>query len=52
MRAERTEAFSRLKCKARTVVGREAEGPAMLPRIWVTTIIGGREKKGEENEMD
>ena len=49
-REERAEIFSRSNRKARTVVGRGEEEPAMWPRIWVTT---GREKeKGEENRWD
>ena len=36
-REERAEIFSREKGKARTVVGRGGEEPAMWPRIWVTT---------------
>ena len=36
-REARAEIFSRQLCKARTVVGRGEEKPAMLPRICVTT---------------
>ena len=36
-REERTAIFSRLKSKARAVVGRGWEEPVMWPRIWVTT---------------
>ena len=39
------------KCKARTVVGRGGEEPAMWPRIWVTTKRGGKQKD-EDNKWD
>ena len=31
---------------------REKNHPGMWPRIWVTTIIGGREKKSDDNKWD
>ena len=48
-REEKAEVFSREKWKARTVVGREGEEPAMQPRIWVTPGRD-RETKGEDSK--
>ena len=50
---ERAEAFSRWKCKARTVVGRGEKSLLCDPGSELRLFTGGREKrKGEDKKRD
>ena len=41
-----------IKTQGKNPGGEGGEEPAMWPRIWVTTTVGGREKKSEDNKWD